>query len=353
MTIPQPTNASPTPTTSLPPTMNAVVNHRGGAITNGASFTDEQLPTPALAQGHDLLVKVEAVSVNPVDTKLRAAHRTGSGRVLGFDAAGTVVSVGEATRLFRPGDRVFYAGDITRPGSDAAFQLVDERIVGHAPTSLSSADAAALPLTSLTAWEALFDKLRIADTDTGTLLVVGAAGGVGSMVIQLAKTLTRLTVIALASNPASGDWARALGADHVLDYRDPQCAERITELAGHGVDYVFSAYSKGNIPLYAKVMRPFGQVVAIDDERDLDWYALKDKGLSWHWEFMFARAKHHAPDVIRQHEILERIAALVDAGDLRTTVTRRLAPLNASTLREAHSMVETHHMLGKVVIAAR
>lgn len=331
-------------------TMRAVVNRAGGPIDGPESLMDARVPVPRGPNGHDLLVRVEAVSVNPVEVKVRASHRGSRDGILGYDASGTVERVGEEVTLFRPGDEVFYAGDITRPGSNATLQLVDERIVGHRPRRLDATDAAALPLTGLTAWEALFDKLRLTRESTGTLLVVGAAGGVGSMLIQLATRLTGMRVIALASRPESADWVRRMGADHVVDYRDPGCAKRIQALAPGGVDAVFSAWSKGNIGLYAKVMRPFGRIAAIDDEWHLDWYVLKDKALSWEWEFMFARSKHHAADMVRQHDILEQIAHMIDAGDLVSTVTTRFEGIDAAHLRRAHALVETGHGIGKVVV---
>jgi zinc-binding alcohol dehydrogenase family protein len=332
-------------------TMSAVVSRAGGSLDNPEALVDAEVPTPGHPKAHDLLVEVKAISVNPVDVKIRAGGKSSSkGRILGWDAVGEVIETGPDVTLFQPGDRVWYAGDITRPGSYAQYQLVDDRIVGHAPSSLDDASAAALPLTGLTAWETLFDKLHINARSTGTLLVVGAAGGVGSMVIQLAKKLTRVRVIALASQEESQRWVRNLGADAIIDYHRPHVAQDILQIAPDGIDWTFSAYSKGNIPLYNTVMRPFGEIVAIDDEHNLDWYSLKDKALSWHWEFMFARAKHHAPDMIRQHHILESLADVVDRGSIRSTATRKLTAVDAATLTEAHHMVESGHMVGKVTL---
>jgi zinc-binding alcohol dehydrogenase family protein len=256
-------------------------------------------------------------------------------------------------RLFRPGDEVFYAGELDRPGANAALQVVDERIVGRKPSSLSHAEAAALPLTALTAWEALFDKLRLGLGIDGVLLVLGGAGGVGSILMQLAKALTGVTVVAGASRSASADWATNLGADAVVDHSAPDLAERVLEVAPGGVDYVFTAHTAGRVGLFAQVMRPFGQVVAIDDEQDIDLYALKSKAISWHWEFMFARSMHHTDDMLRQHEILEEVSRLVDAGTIRTTVTSVLTGLTADNLRTAHAAVESGHTIGKIVIADR
>jgi NADPH:quinone reductase len=303
-------------------------------------------------RAHDLLVEVHAVSVNPVDVKLRSGSApTGRGRVLGFDAAGTVRAVGADVTLFRPGDEVFYAGAIDRPGSNSALQLVDERVVGRKPSTLSAAEAAALPLTALTAWEALFDKLRIASDDRGTLLIVGGAGGVGSLAIQLARALLpHVRVIATASRPDSARWVRELGAHDVVDHHGDLRAQLAVSAAG-GVSWILSTNSIGQLPVYVDVLRPFGQIVAIDDPRTLDVVPLKSKALSWHWEFMFARSMHGAPDLIRQHEILERVADLVEAGRVRSTTTTTLSGIDARTLRAAHALVESGRVIGKVVLS--
>lgn len=329
----------------------AVINRAGGPIDGPDSLIDATITAPDAPTGRDLLVEVRAVSVNPVDVKVRASgNRAHKDRVLGWDASGFVLAAGDEATLFRPGDEVFYAGSLDRPGSYASQHLVDERIVGTKPTSLSHAEAAALPLTAITAWEALFDKLRLTAGATGTLLVLGAAGGVGSILIQLAKALTGVTVIATASRPESRAWVERLGADVVVDHTDPELASSILNAAPSGVDFVFTAQSKGRIPLFTKVVRPFGQIVAIDDERDLDCYALKDKAISWHWEFMFARPRH-GWNLEAQHQLLNRVAELIDAGRIHTTLTRTLAPLNATNLREAHALVETGHVIGKIVVA--
>lgn len=340
-------------TIEQPMTIPAVVSRAGGSVDGPDSLIDATIPTPPTPTGHDLLVEVKAVSVNPVDVKVRASgNRGGTDRVLGWDAAGTVIAVGEEVTLFRPGDDVYYAGAIERPGSYASRQLVDERIVGPKPTSLSYAEAAALPLTGITAWEALFDKLGLTEDSTGTLLVLGAAGGVGSILIQLAKALTGVRVIATASRPESREWVRSLGADVIVDHSADDLDRQILAAAPGGVDYVFTSQSKGRIPLFKKVVRPFGEIVAIDDERDLDYFALKSKAISWHWEFMFTRPRY-GYDLEAQHRALTRIAELVDVGRIRTTRTRTLTPIDASTLREAHRIVETGHAVGKIVVADR
>ncbi|MDQ1130072.1 zinc-binding alcohol dehydrogenase family protein [Microbacterium sp. SORGH_AS_0888] len=329
----------------------AVINRAGGPVDAPDSLIDAKIPSPPAPGGRDLLVEVRAVSVNPVDVKVRASgNRAGKDRVLGWDASGIVLAAGDEATLFRPGDEVYYAGSLERSGSYASQQLVDERIVGAKPATLTHAETAALPLTAITAWEALFDKLRLTADTTGTLLVLGAAGGVGSILIQLAKALTGVKVIATASRAESRAWAEHLGADVVVDHTDPDLARSILKIAPGGVDFAFTSQSKGRIPLFTNVLRPFGQIVAIDDERDLDFYALKDKAISWHWEFMFARPRH-GWDLEAQHHLLNRVAELIDAGRIRTTLTQTLAPLNATSLREAHALVETGHATGKIVVA--
>ncbi|MFS0853390.1 zinc-binding alcohol dehydrogenase family protein [Microbacterium sp. 179-I 3D4 NHS] len=335
-----------TPTrTSEPPAEMPAIDAVGGPASDPSSMVDVTLPTPS-PTGHDLLVEVDAVSVNPVDVKNRARPRpSDEPRVLGFDAVGRVVAVGEGAHRFAVGDRVFYAGQVNRPGSDARFQLVNENIVGPAPRTLSDAEAAAVPLTAITAWEALFDRLGLAADSEGTLLVIGAAGGVGSLVIQFAKALTRLTVIAVASRPESAEWVTDMGADHVVG-RD--FTADVRRIAPHGVDYVFTSFTPGNIDAIAEVIRPRGEVVSIDETGgSID--ALKAKSVTWHWELMFTRPIHEPEDSF-QHELLTRVAGLLDEGTIRSTLTTRLSPLDAATLREAHRLVETSQTIGKVVV---
>lgn len=311
------------------------------------------LPLPELGS-HDLLVEVEAVSVNPVDVKLRAnAPATGPGavdgfRVLGFDAAGTVVRAGDEVTLFSSGDRVFYAGSIDRPGTNRRLHAVDERIVGKMPASLSFADAASLPLTAITAWESLFDRLELTSESEGVLLVVGATGGVGSIMLQLAEELLpKVTVIATASDPERARWARELGAEYTVNHRE-DLTEQVSRIAPGGVQWLFTAHSEGQIPTYAQIVAPFGHIVAIDDgARDVE--PLKSACIAWHWEFMFARPR--LADSTAQHELLGRIADLVDSGRLRPTVTKELSPVNPENLREAHRLVESGRTLGKIVLA--
>lgn len=333
--------------------MKAVAYTRSLPIDDPASLTDVVLDLPTV-RPRDLLVDVRAVSVNPVDVKVRAGNDPqGTRKVFGFDAAGVVRAVGADVTMFAPGDEVYYAGDIGRPGTNSQFHAVDERIVAKKPTTLDFAQAAALPLTAITAWEGLFDKLRITAETTGTLLMVGATGGVGSVVLQLVRALVPgVRVIATAADEDAVEWVRSLGAAEVVNHRR-DLREEVRRVAPDGVDYVFTAHSSGQVEIYADLLTPFGQIVAIDDPETLDVLPLKTKAISWHWEFMFARPMHDTPDLIRQHELLTRVAELVDAGSVRTTVTTVLSPIDAEQLREAHRLVETGHVRGKVVIAAR
>lgn len=314
------------------------------------SLVDTTIPAPSVG-ARDLLVEVHAVSVNPVDTKLRrGAEPLKSPRVLGYDAAGVVVEVGSEVTMFQPGEAVYYAGAIERQGSNAELQAVDERLVARTPRMLSLTEAAAIPLTALTAWESLFDKLRLDERSEGTLLVVGGAGGVGSMAVQLAKALLPgVRVIATASRPESQSWVRELGADEVIDHRG-DLAVQVGRVAPSGIDWIFTTNVAGQLPVYEQILRPFGQVVAIDDHEQLDVAGLKSKSLSWHWENIFARPRYHTDDMVRQHEILATVAELVDAGRVRGTATTVLRPIDAATLRKAHAMVESGRTIGKVVV---
>lgn len=313
-------------TTAIPATMRAIGFEANRPVDDPDALVSREVPRPEL-RAHDILVQVRAVSVNPVDVKQRAHARPHGFRVLGYDAAGVVVETGSAVTLFDVGDRVYYAGALDRPGSNAQFQAVDERIVGRMPASLGWADAAALPLTALTAYEALFDKLRLSRRSEGTLLIVGAAGGVGSIMIQLAKALApQVRVIATASRPETSDWVTALGADAVVDHRG-DLAKNALAAAPEGVDWIFTSASAhpGAVDSYVRIAKPFGQIVAIDDPTQLDVVGLKSKALSWHWEFMFARSMHGAADMIEQHRILNRVAELVEEEHVRTTATQRLS----------------------------
>jgi zinc-binding alcohol dehydrogenase family protein len=335
--------------TDLAATTPAVAYLRSLPIEDPESLIDVELPMRPPGH-HDLLVRVEAVSVNPVDVKVRASQDPGGdAKVLGYDAAGVVQAVGDQVSLFGPGDEVFYAGSIARPGTNMKHHLVDERIVGPKPVSLTFAAAAALPLTSITAWETLFQRFAVTPQTTGTILVMAAGGGVGSMLVQLARTVPGLTVIATASRPESQQWARDLGAHHVVDHHGV-LAEQVLQVAPEGVDYVFSPYSRGNLEAFAEMLKPRGQITAIDDPGLLDLKPLKPKSISWHWEYMFTRPLFDTGDA-SQHELLQRVAAMIDAGTLRTTMTEQLGPITAQTLREAHARVESGSMIGKIVLA--
>jgi NADPH2:quinone reductase len=328
--------------------MRAIGSYDGLSISDPQSLVDVELPTPEL-RPRDVLVRVQAVSVNPVDVKRRAGlEHSETPVVLGYDAAGIVEDVGPEVSTLAVGDEVYYAGDVTRQGANGELQAVDERIVAYRPGSLSFAEAAALPLTSITAWETLFDRFRLTPEATGTLLLMGAAGGVGSVMIQLVKQLTRLRVMGTASRPESRDWVTALGADVVVDHHD-----LVNSVRAHGadeVDYIFSPHSAGNIDAYAELIRPFGEIAAIDEPEGLDILPLKSKSAAWHWEFMFTRSMLETPDMIEQKHLLSRVAELVDAGRVRTTLTQSIDDFSAAGLRRAHELVESGRMTGKVVV---
>jgi NADPH:quinone reductase len=302
-------------------------------------------------------VAVKAVAVNPVDFKVRRGKGNVTAvedppRIIGWDASGVVEAVGPDVSLFKPGDDVYYAGDLTRSGCNAEYQLVDERIVGRKPSSLSHGHAAALPLTSITAYESLFHRLRI-DRDGASkgesLLILGGAGGVGSIGIQLAR-LAGLTVIATASRPETVDWVTALGAQHTVNHHGDVVAQ-VRALGFHHVDHVAIFNNMQHWDAAVELIRPQGGIVTIDDTTlPMPMATLKTKSASLHWEFMFTRAMHKTPDMIRQHELLNWVAGEVDAGRVRSTVSTVLSPINAANLREAHRLVETGRMMGKVVV---
>jgi NADPH2:quinone reductase len=329
-------------------TMSAIGSFDGLPVSDERCLVDVDLPVPQLRH-HDVLVRVQAVSVNPVDVKRRASlERSATPTVLGYDAAGVVEAVGSSVSTLGVGDEVFYAGDVSRPGSNADLQAVDERIVAERPGTLSFADAAALPLTSLTASEALFDRLRLTRESTGTLLILGAAGGVGSIMVQLAKLLTGVTVIGTASRGASRDWVAGLGADAVIDHHD--LVNECGRTAPDGIDYVFSPHTAGNIESFAEIMNPFGEIVAIDEPEGLELLPLKPKSIAFHWEFMFTRSMLETPDMIEQKHLLARVAGLIDEGRIRSTVSQRIADFSAAGIRHAHELVESGRMTGKVVV---
>lgn len=334
--------------------MKAVAYRHSLPIGDPQSLLDVELPDPVV-QGRDLLVKVEAVSVNPVDTKIRKrVDPEGADKVLGWDAAGTVVAVGADVTLFKPGDAVYYAGAIDRSGSNAALQLVDERIVGRKPATLDFAQSAALPLTTITAWELLFDRLGVPRGSTprsGVVLVVGGAGGVGSMAIQLARRLTNFIVVATASRDDSRAWASDMGAHHVVDHR-ADLAAAVKAVAPQGVDYVLSlTHTEQHFPALVELLKPQGKLGLIDDPATpLDIGLMKSKSLSLHWEFMYTRSLHHTEDMQAQHRILNEASDLVDAGVLRTTLRENLGAINATNLRRAHAQLESATTIGKLVL---
>lgn len=317
-----------------------------------STLTEVDIETPQPGP-HDLLVEVRGISVNPVDVKVRANHPPdGAPRVLGFDAAGVVVSVGDAVSRFRPGDAVFYAGDITRPGTNAAYHVVDERIVGRKPTTLDFVDAAALPLTSITAWEILFDSFGFIEGGGAgeALLIIGGAGGVGSILIQLAKALTKLTVIATASRPETVAWVQQMGADHVINHR----GSLVEQLAALEIvpRYVASlTHTAQHMPAILNLIQPRGHIVVIDDPASLDVKPMKTKALTVSWEFMFTRPMFQTADLETQHHLLNRIADLIDAGTIVSTVQERAGELSAETLISAHERQESGRSIGKTVLS--
>jgi zinc-binding alcohol dehydrogenase family protein len=311
-------------------------------------FVQIDLPVPEPGP-HDLLVKVHAVGVNPVDYKVRQSHDGKAPRVLGWDAAGVVEAVGSEVSFFSVGDAVYYAGDITRPGSNSEYQLVDERIVGRKPDKLSFAEAAALPLTTITAWEALFDRIGIEEAVSGkTLVIVGGAGGVGSIAIQLAKQLTGLRVVATASRPESAAWCRELGADATVDHRGDWAAE----LGVNSIDYIACFNdTDGHWERMARAIAPQGAICSIvENAAPLALGLLKSKSATFAWEFMFTRSMFRTPDMIAQHRLLNRVADLVDAGKIRTTLGASPVPLTPENLAVAHGRLESGRSIGKTVL---
>lgn len=333
--------------------MKAIVfTQHGLPLTDPASLYDSDLPAPVPGP-RDLLVEVRAIAVNPVDTKVRAGSgSTDQPKVLGWDAVGVVRAIGEQVTLFQPGDEVFYAGAIDRPGSYSELHLVDERIVGHKPRSLDNASAAALPLTSITAWELLFDRLGVREGggEGQSLLIVGAGGGVGSILTQLARRLTNLTVIGTASRPETQAWVRQLGAHQVIDHNQP-LAPQLDAVGIGQVDLVISlTHTDRHFAQLVEVLRPQGRLALIDDPASLDVVPLKRKSLSLHWELMFTRSLYQTADMIKQHELLERIAGLVDEGVIKTTLGEHFGAINAANLRRAHELIESGKAKGKVVL---
>ncbi len=334
--------------------MKAVAYYHSLPIQDPLALQDIELPEP-IAGPRDLLVEVKAISVNPVDTKVRENVQpdAGTAKVLGWDVAGVVKAVGSDVSLFKVGDKVFYAGSIARAGANSERHVVDERIVGHMPKSLGFAEAAALPLTAITAWELLFERLAIAQGQTDlqqSLLIVGAAGGVGSILTQLASQLTALKVIGSASRPDTQAWVRELGADVIVDHSQPLSAE----LKRQGIDAVTHVASltqtDQHLDQLVEALAPQGKLALIDDPKALDITKLKRKSLSLHWEFMYTRSLFQTQDMVEQHHLLNRVAELIDAGTLRTTVGEHFGAINASNLRRAHALLESGKAKGKIVL---
>lgn len=334
--------------------MTAIGFRHHSALSEVDCLTDIEIPRPQPGP-HDILVAVQAVSVNPVDTKIRAGLVSvpDNVNILGWDAAGIVEEVGGSVTLFKPGQRVYYAGSFNRSGSNAQFHLVDERIVGHMPETLNFAQAAALPLTSLTAWQLLFERLGVVPgkpSDAGSLLVLGGAGGVGSMLIQFARRLTGLTVIATASHQVSRDRCLALGAHHVIDHHQ-SLPEQINALTIPPVsDIAALSHTALHLPELAELIAPQGRIAIIDDHDSLDITAFKAKSVSIHWEMVFTRPLYGTPDRVSQHHILNEVAALVDSGILVSSLGHVLRSFNAAQLIAAHRLVEAGDSTGKVVV---
>ena len=334
--------------------MRAIGYREPGGIDRDDALLDIELPMPE-ATGRDLLVAVKAISVNPVDTKIRKSARPDGDdpKVLGWDAAGIVHAAGPEASLFRPGDAVFYAGAIGRPGSNSEFQLVDERIVGARPRTLDWGAAAALPLTTVTAWEMLFDRLDVRRPVPGAspaIVIIGGAGGVGSIAIQLARALTGLTVIATASRPETVSWVRGMGAHHVVDHGRPLAAQ----VAGLGLGapaFVFSTtQTDRHLSEIVEMIAPQGRFGVIDDPPTLDINPFKRKSVSVHWELMYTRTIYGTADMAEQGRLLNEVGRLVDDGALRSTMTRNEGPITAAALKRVHALIESGRARGKIVL---
>ncbi|GEO79475.1 alcohol dehydrogenase, zinc-binding protein [Companilactobacillus mindensis DSM 14500] len=325
-------------------------------INSPKSFEEFELPTPT-PKGHDLLVKIQGVSVNPVDVFVRRGSRSKlkQPKIIGWDAVGIVQAVGESVTLFKPGEQVFYAGSFKRPGSDAEYQLVDERITGKAPKHLSIAEIAAMPLTSLTAWEALFEQLEIdpenkVDNQSRTILIINGSGGVGSIATQLAHW-ANLKVIASASRPETIQWTKEHGADLTVNHRKDLVNE-VHNLGYQYVDYILELNDlDGHWNEMAELIKPSGRIASItENRRPINLKKLTTKRAKFAWEWMYSKSYYQTPDMITQHQILNRIAALLDQHIIQSTMTQALQPINVDNLKKAHQLVETNHMIGKVVI---
>ena len=335
--------------------MKAIGYQTAGAITAPNALENITLAEPT-ATGFDLLVEIKAISVNPVDTKIRASSSASAGeyKIIGWDAVGVVKAVGEKVSLFNVGDEVWYAGDISRSGSYAEYQLVDERIVGHKPKSLTYTQAAALPLTGITAWEILFDRLALPQDGSATdarILIIGAAGGVGSIITQLAVKLTGAEVIGTASRPESAAWVHKLGADAVIDHTKP-LSQELANIGITNVTHVISlTQTDQHFDEIVQVLKPQGKLALIDDLKGpLDVMKLKRKSLSLHWELMFTRSLYQTEDMIAQHHLLNRLSALIDTGELQSTFGEHYGTINAQNLIKAHAQIESGKAIGKIVL---
>lgn len=334
--------------------MKAIGYTTNGAIDRADALIDLEVDKPT-ATGHDILVKVAAVSVNPVDTKVRQ-NRPAEGDtpvILGWDAVGEVVEVGNDVSQFKTGDKVWYAGAINRTGTNAEYHLVDARIVGHAPKNIETSAAAALPLTTLTAQEMIFDRLKVNDPVPGAanaIVIIGGAGGVGSIAIQLLREQTDLTIIATASRPETEAWVKELGAHHVVDHSKP-LAQQIADLNIGAPAFVFSTnYSDTYVTQIAELIAPQGRFGLIDDPKAFDIMPFKGKAVSIHWELMFTRSLFTTTDIARQGEILDTVAGLIDAGKIRSTATESFGTINAENLKRAHALIESGKAKGKIVL---
>lgn len=334
--------------------MKAVAYQNSLPISDALSLQDIELPEPQ-ASGYDLLVEVKAISVNPIDTKVRRAVAPAAGewKVLGWDATGVVKAIGANVTKFKVGDEVWYAGDRTRAGANSELHLVDERIVGHKPSSLSFVEAAALPLTSITAWEILFDRLGIEKNGTTkkTILIIGAAGGVGSIMTQLLRTLTQFTIVGTASRPETTVWLKSLGAHHVINHHEP-LAPQLAAVGIESVDYVASlTHTDSYFEQLAQLLAPQGHMALIDDPEKVDIRLLKAKSIALHWESMFTRSAFKTGDMVAQHVLLNELSALVDEGLIRSTLAEQFGVINAENLKRAHAYIESGTSRGKVVLA--
>jgi zinc-binding alcohol dehydrogenase family protein len=334
--------------------MKAVGYQTSLPIEDKDALVDFEVAKPE-PKGRDIRVAVKAISANPVDYKVRkrATPPAGEFRILGFDASGVIDAVGPEVSLFKPGDEVFYAGSIQRQGTNSEFHLVDEQIVGKKPKSLSFAQATAFPLTTITAWELLFDRLGAVPgkrVDPHTLLITGGAGGVGSILIQLARRLTGLTVLATATRPDSQKWCIELGAHAVIDHNQP-IKEQIEKLKLPPVSLVASlTHTDQHYKAIAEVMAPQGKFGLIDDPPEFNAAAFSGKSISIHWELMFTRSSFQTPDMIGQHNLLNDVSDLIDKGVLRTTMEQNFGSINAANLKRAHALLESGKSRGKIVL---